>query len=324
MKTTLIATFTAVTILGGALTAAVSSPVVGQSLMAIGGELEARSYGLTEKTVTAAGIAHRLYEGGDPGKPTLVLLHGYSADKDVWPRFASHLIQDFHILIPDMAGHGETGFQADWNYTIPAQAERIVALMDAMQVQQFHVAGNSMGGMISATLALHYPDRVLTATAIDPAGVRSPEPSNMDRMVAAGRNPFQVRNDDEFRRFYAMTMAKPPYLPDVVIKGMSKTYQDRREELAEIFRQFSGKDLLENRLTDIQPPLFLIWGDRDELLHVSAVDVWKAGVPRIETVVMPGIGHMPMVETPAETATLVKTFIQRQNAVPLIRSSTQP
>ncbi|HEY1058873.1 MAG TPA: alpha/beta hydrolase [Limnobacter sp.] len=293
-----------------------ANPVTGQLFMQYGGQLEARVHGFTEKTVTAAGIAHRLYEGGDTNKPTVVLLHGYSADKDVWPRFAAHLVKDYHVVIPDMAGHGETGFQADWDYTIPAQAARVVALMDAMDVKQFHVVGNSMGGYISATLAANFPDRVLSVSALDPAGVQSPKPSKMAQMVAAGRNPFEVQSAEQFKEFYAMTMAKPPYLPQFVLNGMAKTYMDRRDQLATIFKAIHQMDVLGKRLGDIKAPMLLLWGAKDDLIDVSSVPVWQAGVKNLRVKIYDDLGHMPMVEAPEESARDVKAFIDSVQTTP--------
>ncbi|MDH4395016.1 MAG: alpha/beta hydrolase [Limnobacter sp.] len=295
---------------GLALANAATYPAVGEKTLQVGGQIEARVHGLTEKSVLAGGISHRIYEGGDAQKPTLVLLHGYSADKDVWPRFAAHLVKDFHIVIPDMAGHGETGFHKDWTYDIPSQAARIVALMDEMGVDKFHVAGNSMGGFITATLAANYPGRVMSATAIDPAGVMPPVASKMDKMIAAGQNPFEVQDRAQFDAFYAMTMAKPPYMPKFVLDGLAKTYQDRREELAVIYQGFHRKDMLDNRLADIKVPFFLIWGKKDELLDVSSVSVWQAGVPGIKVHVFEELGHMPMVEAPKATADVVGGFLK--------------
>lgn len=295
---------------GLALANVATYPVVGEKALQVGGQIEARVHGLTEKSVLAAGINHRVYEGGDAQKPTLVLLHGYSADKDVWPRFAAHLVNDYHIVIPDMAGHGETGFQEDWAYDIPSQAARIVALMDQMGVEKFHVAGNSMGGFITATLAVNYPNRVLSATAIDPAGVMPPVASKMDKMIAAGQNPFEVQDRAQFDAFYAMTMAKPPYMPKFVLDGLSKTYQDRREELAAIYRGFHRKDMLDNRLAEIKVPFFLMWGKQDELLDVSSVAVWQAGVPNIKVHVFEDLGHMPMLEAPKQSALLLDEFLK--------------
>lgn len=308
MKKMLVVTVVAVALVG-TLWKAQTDPSVGQYFLSTLGQVESRIRGFHEKTVVSDGIAYRLYEGGDPKNPTLVLLHGYSADKDVWPRFASNLVDDFHIVIPDMAGHGETGFNPKWTYDIPSQAKRVVGLMDTLHIERFHVAGNSMGGMITATLALDYPERIITATPIDPAGVISPKPSGMEQMLEKGRNPFQVRDEKSFREFYSMTMAKPPYLPDFVLKGLEKTYIERREELAVMFKHFYGHNMLDDRLQELKVPMLIIWGDQDELIDVSAVPVWKAKAPGLKTEIMPGIGHMPMLEAPEQTAELVKSFI---------------
>jgi pimeloyl-ACP methyl ester carboxylesterase len=241
------------------------------------------------------------------------MLHGYSADKDVWPRFASQFVRDYHIVIPDMAGHGETGFNMEWTYDIPSQARRITELMDAMGVDRFHVVGNSMGGFISATLAADYPQRVLSATAIDPAGVIPPKASKMDRMVATGRNPFEVSDWEQFNEFYGMTMAKPPYMPEFILAGMAKTYAQRRDELKVIFKGFHRKDMLDQRLGDIKVPFLLVWGQKDDLLDVSSVKVWQQGLPSAKVHVFEELGHMPMVEDPKASAAVLADFLKSAN-----------
>jgi pimeloyl-ACP methyl ester carboxylesterase len=147
-----------------------------------------------------------------------VLLHGYSADKQVWVRFARPLLDRYEVIIPDLAGHGATGFVPGLDYSGPAQARRVAAMLDTLGIAKAHVAGNSMGGFITAHFALAYPQRTLSAGLIDPAGVNSPEPSDMGKLLAGGRNPFEVNSRAEFDDFYAMTMAQPPWLPGIVIR----------------------------------------------------------------------------------------------------------
>lgn len=274
-------------------------------------DLEASLFGFQQKEADIGELSLSYYESErSANKPTLLLLHGYSADKDVWPRFARHLVDDYHIIIPDFAGHGDTEFNKDWNYSAPKQAERILALIDKLQIQQAHVAGNSMGGFIAAYFAKDYPQRTLSALLIDPAGVHSTEISDMGKMLAKGRNPFEIDNNEEFAEFYPMTMANPPWLPGFVLAAISEGYQQRQPQLKQIFADFHEKDMLDSQLHEIQVPVLLLWGQEDRLIHVSSVDVWKAGIPNIQVEVWPGIGHMPMVEAPARTATLYKNFLK--------------
>ena len=262
-------------------------------------DIEANIYGFTQLKVDIDELSISLYMSQyDPQKETLLMLHGYSADKDVWPRFARHFVDDYNVIIPDMAGHGDTGFDSQWDYHMPQQARRLVALLDVMDIETVHVIGNSMGGFVAAHLAKDYPNRILSTLLIDPAGVHSPELSDMDKMLSQGRNPFEIHNRSEFDAFYAMTMAEPPWLPDFVLGAVNEKYQNRRHQLSLIFRDFHHQDMLDDELNKIVSPVLLLWGKEDRILHVSGVEVWKAGVDNIQIEIFSGIGHMPMVEVP--------------------------
>lgn len=274
-------------------------------------DLEAKLYGFDEHRVDIGEMEWVLYRNDNAGKPAIVMVHGFSADKDVWPRFAKHFVADFDVIIPDLAGHGDTGFDATWDYSIAAQTDRVAALLAALNIEQAHIIGNSMGGYLAAQFAIRYPQQTLSATMVDPAGVSFPVPSEMYQLIAQGDNPFFIESRRDFDRFYPMTMAKPPYLPKVVLAAVAQKYIERREQLEKIFNDFHGSELLDNQLSQLTAPAMLWWGDQDRLLHVSAVPVWQAGVPQLETHVFEGIGHMPMVEIPQQTATLYRAFLDR-------------
>lgn len=272
---------------------------------------EASLYGFTTEQVDIGDMTLSLYHHKNPGKPVIVMLHGYSADKNVWPRFARHLTDDYDIIIPDMAGHGDSPFNAQWSYGMPAQAERLNRLLDKMQVPAAHIIGNSMGGFLTATFAIEYPQRTLSATMVDPAGVMSPEKSDMFKMLDAGRNPFIVNNRKEFDEFYAMTMEHPPVVPDIVLEAVYEKYKSRQAQLQKIFDDFHASDYLEEKLPQLKTPAMLWWGDHDRLLHVSAVPVWQAGIPQLEVHVFKGYGHMAMMEMPGKSAEIYRQFLSK-------------
>lgn len=275
---------------------------------------EAKLYGFSEQTIPVGDLSLSVYRnstnlGSD--KPSILMLHGFSAEKTVWLRFAKHLADDFNIIIPDMAGHGQTGFKPEWDYTAPAQAARLLALLDRLQIQQVHIIGNSMGGFIAAHFARLYPERTLTATLVDPAGVSSPEPSVMGRMLTNGQNPFQVSSREDFDQFYSMTMSQPPFVPDFVKAGVAERYQARRDELKLMFEHVHGRDALDEHLSSIAVPVLIMWGGQDQLIHVSSAEVWQQGLPNSEVKIWPEIGHMPMVEIPQESAAVHRDFLSR-------------
>lgn len=279
--------------------------VVYESAIAI----ETRIYGLKQTQVDIGEMKISLYHNELSDRETIVMVHGFSADKNNFIRFARYFTDDFNVVIPDMAGHGDTGFEDSWDYTIPVQASRITKIIEQLEIEKVHVIGNSMGGFISAYFAKMYPHQTLSATLVDPAGVTSPEASDMQKMLAQGRNPFLVHNRQEFDSFYAMTMENPPYVPGFVLEAISEKHQQRREQLIQIFADILETDLLDSSLDEIPAPVLLLWGEEDRLIHVSSVDVWKAGIKDIQVKTWPGIGHMPMLEIPQESAEVYRRFL---------------
>jgi pimeloyl-ACP methyl ester carboxylesterase len=250
------------------------------------------------------------WQGGPyEASSSVLMLHGYSADKNLWLRFARHFVGTHRVIIPDIAGHGETGFKAGGGYDIPLQAKRMIQLLDVCGVEKVHVIGNSMGGYIAAWLAATYPDRIASVALIDPAGVTAPEASDLERHLAKGHNPFLIHSREEFRRFYAMTMAEPPWVPGVVLDAVAQRYEQSRDELEEIFNDFRASPPMEPKLADIKCPALLLWGHKDRLIDVSSVAVWSKGIVDLRVHIWDHIGHMPMVEQPANTARLYREFL---------------
>ena len=270
------------------------------------------SVGLRGHTQDVAGFRIGYDEGGTEHDSTVLLIHGFSADRDVWTRFAGGL-RDRHLLIPDLPGHGRTPFTPGAGYSAPAQADRLVAFLDAVGVERVHVIGNSMGGFIAATLALRAPERVDSLALVDAAGLRVTAPSTLSRMLEAGRNPFLLDDPSEFDAFYAMTMAKAPFMPGIVRRAIAHEYVARRDQLAEIFSDFHhGPDMLDTRLGEIAVPTWVAWGRQDQLLDVSAATAYADGIPDAQLTIYDDLGHMPMFEAPRRSSRDYRDFLSRR------------
>jgi len=272
--------------------------------------LETKIYGLEKSSVDIGEMEMSLLQNNNQSRPTILMLHGFSADKINWIRFAKHLDSDFNIVIPDMAGHGETGFSKDWNYSSPVQAARLVKLLDKLGLDKVHIIGNSMGGNIAAQFAKNYPQRILTLALIDPAGVIAPVLGDMDKQLQQGKNPFLINTQEEFINFFHMTMADPPWIPGFVLEAIADKYIKRRSELDQIWLDINEKNLLDNKMDQIKVRTFLIWGKKDRLLDVSSVKIWKK-IADIEVEIYPEIGHMAMLEIPQQSAERYLSFLAK-------------
>lgn len=286
-------------------------PGIGQVLFDLSMALETRFSRLRKITVPISEMTVSTLQGGPyEASSSILMLHGYSADKGLWLRMARPFVNDYRVVIPDLAGHGETGFKAGGGYDIPTQARRVIELLDACGLDKVHVIGNSMGGHLAAWLAATSPDRVLTLALLNPAGVTSPQPSDMDRQLAAGHNPSLVHSREEFMPFYAMTMASPPWVPGMVMAAVAERYVQQREELAEIYTDFRASPPMEPHLAAIRAPSLLLWGRQDRVIDVSSVPAWSKGIADLRVEIWDGIGHLPMIEQPGKTAALYRDFLK--------------
>ena len=97
--------------------------------------------------------------------PTVTMIHCFGSDKKYWDFHKKSFI-DYNSLVIDVPGHGQSKLY-DEPCTLSQIADDIVALLDHLGIQKIHLGGVSMGGMISQTLILKYPDRVASLMLIN-------------------------------------------------------------------------------------------------------------------------------------------------------------
>ncbi|WP_299806395.1 alpha/beta fold hydrolase [uncultured Shewanella sp.] len=92
--------------------------------------------------------------------PVLLLGHSYLWDSEMWAPQIAHLSQSFRCIVPDLWGHGCSGFLPSNCRNLRDIATHMLELMDALNIEKFSVIGLSVGAMWGAELALKAPTRV--------------------------------------------------------------------------------------------------------------------------------------------------------------------
>lgn len=247
----------------------------------------------------------------DPERETVVLLHGFSGDKTNWPRFAGAFGgTDYNLVIPDLPGHGDTTSDEKLAYDIDTQARRVLSLMTALDVKRFHVAGNSMGGAISARAAWLEPSRIYTLGLFNAAGAKATE-SDFDAALKEGVNPLIVKQPEDMDRVIEYAMAQPPFIPWPITDAIARRSVARATLNEKIFRDLvrdDGLDLQTN-LPVIAARTLILWGDKDRLLHVDNAALFERLMPNAKRVVLKDIGHVPMLEAPEQSARIYRDFL---------------
>lgn len=256
------------------------------------------------------------YENNGKGE-TLVLLHGFTGDKDNWTQFAAELKQ-YHLIIPDLGGHGQTCFDESTVYSIPFQAQLLHQFLAKLNVNKYHLAGNSMGGWITTYYAATYPDDVKTITLFDAAGVTSPVKSPFFLVRDKGENPFFFTDQAGFATLLGYAMEDPPFFPWPVMNVQFRHILAQQPRMKKIFNDISGNNpattetqMVDSLLEKIKQPALIVWGKQDRVLDVSMADVFANGLVNHEKVLLDGVGHVPMLERPTQTAKIYAEFIEK-------------
>jgi abhydrolase domain-containing protein 6 len=293
-----------------------------QSLFNKGLSVERWRSSLEEKKMQVNDLSVSYLERQGSGE-TIVLLHGFSADKDNWVRFVRYLPETYRVIAIDLPGHGST--TRDWNstYSIDFMTQGFARTVDALHLDRFHLAGNSMGGYVSTLYSASHPDRVLTLCLVDPAGIiKSPQPSDREISLAHGVNPLVPKDIDQFYTMLEYAFYHQPYLPWPARSVTASRYLERSK-----FNEKMWADLMETRvdsanyLKDIHMPVLLMWGDRDRIIHVSTVSVFQKGLPQVETLIYKDCGHMPMLEIPKQSALDYAAYLKGKHEA---KSSPEP
>ena len=264
------------------------------------------------------------YLTGGKGEP-LLLLHGFGADKDNWTLIAPYLVAKYQLIIPDLAGFGESPFLEGKTYSPTEQVDLLIGFVRQLGVHKLHVGGNSMGGYLAAKFAQKVGSDVQSVWLLAPAGVTTEKNADGISLIESGDNPLIIHTESDFDRLIRLCFEVPPSTPKAIKSFLFKKARDRAVVNSRLFSDLIGGQTipeenplkLEDSIEKIESNIFLVWGDSDRILHVDGLQVLEEKLAnanrRHESVMMNNMGHIPMIERPEDTATDFLNFSQRMH-----------
>ncbi|HET7664221.1 MAG TPA: alpha/beta fold hydrolase [Rhodanobacteraceae bacterium] len=271
----------------------------------------AEAAGLSTHTLQV-GNTRWTYDEGGKG-PTIVLLHGYDMDRNVWLKVAGPLAKNFHLIIPDLPGWGESTRIKGADYGVEAQAKRLAAFLHTLGLNHPMLVGHSMGGAIAGYYASVHPDRVGSLVLMDSLGLSFKE-NDFAKQALAGHNPFLIDNRKDYARMAKLVFDHPPDLPGRFVDALVAKNKANRAFLERVFnrlRQPGEYDVLDGRLSRLTVPVLGIWCHDDRVIDPSALDTLRNGLtaaPSISVTVINGCGHVPQIEKPEATVRILSGF----------------
>ena len=266
--------------------------------------------GLDSRNVQVGEFNIHYYEGGPQGAETILMIHGFGADKGNWLRFSRPLTARYHVIALDLPGFGDSS-KPEGSYDVGTQVERLNAFAKALGIHKLHLIGNSMGGHIAALYAARHPEQVLSVALLNNAGVSAPQASELFKHLDRGdANPLLVRNADDFNNMLDLLFVEKPPLPESLKQYLAERAMASHDFNQKIFSQLRERYIpLEPELAKIQVPTLLLWGDQDQVLDISSIKVMQPLLKQPTVVIMQACGHLPMIERPEETAEHYQTFL---------------
>jgi abhydrolase domain-containing protein 6 len=272
---------------------------------------EAMNAQLEKHSVQAGDTQWVYYEGGQG--PTIVLLHGFAARKEVWLKVAPMLTAHFRVVIPDLPGWGESSRVPNASYNIDNQAARLNDFVQTLHLQHALFVGHSMGGAIAGVYAAEHPQDVAELALIDSFGLKFKE-NDFAKEAMSGKDPFIYDDRAGFLRATSLAFEHMPNIPgrfiDVFVKDNIKNRAFIESTFNEL-REDSQVNALQSRLDKLTMPTLGMWCHDDKIIDVSALDSLRNGLthaPAISTSVLNGCNHMPQMEKPQEFSQVLTSF----------------
>jgi pimeloyl-ACP methyl ester carboxylesterase len=258
--------------------------------------------------LVATDIAQANVRGEGEG-PAVVLIHGFSAALDWWDDIAPSLAKTHRVIRLDLIGHGGTAAPRS-GYDIPHQAAFVGAVLDKLGVDRVTVIGHSMGGEVATALAEARPRRIDRVVLIDTPPADEVEFDAVTRAYlfpVIGQVLAHLRTDTALRRGLAQGFAPGFAVPPRFVADVRQlTYTAFRSAHAES-AAYRAQRAVSDRLTalDPVPPTLVIFGALDAIVSPQSAALFER-VPEAKVVVLPGVGHSPMVEAPAKVIELIE------------------
>ena len=249
------------------------------------------------REISVRGVPVRLLSGG--AGPPLLFLHG-AGGAGRWLPFQEHLAERFAVELPSHPGHGGAP-AAEWIEHISDLAFHYLDLLDALGLARVHLVGASLGGWIAAEIDVMASHRLKSLVLIDPVGIK----------VEGWIYPFLFAMDlpEVVSTVFHDVMAAAPLLPpDQSPETLLELARERAALARVAWNPYLYNPLLRRRLSRIEAPTLLCWGEHDRVAPLACARVWAAEIRGARLEVFGGSGHVPHLEEPARVAVAVGDF----------------
>ncbi len=145
-----------------------------------GASLPEKGLGPASRFYVSQRLRLHYVDWGNEGAPPLLLIHGGRDHARSWDAVARVLRDDWHVIAPDLRGHGDSAWAIGGTYALHDFVFDVTQLVDSLETDQVTIVGHSLGGAVSLHFTGLFPERVRKLVAIEGLG---PAPDLAKRMA---------------------------------------------------------------------------------------------------------------------------------------------
>lgn len=267
-----------------------------------------------ERCVIVGGLRFNYQDHGSG--PPIVLIHGVAGSATDWNGLVPPLVEAGHrVICVETRGAGYSDRPHPDDYSVWTLAREVARFLRRIRVTGVTVVGNSLGGAIALALARKAPRAVSRLVLLDAvaysgsmplvvSGLRVPAlPGLLARVMpprplvgfvlsCLGGDPSWVSRD--LVAEYAHEMSLPNRVLTMFAMLRAVVRSDPRH--------------FEREIPRVARPTLIVWGERDPVFPLRDAERLHREIDGSKLVVLPGRGHMPNLEAPAEVAEAVLRF----------------
>lgn len=240
----------------------------------------------------------------DTGRgPPLVLVHGVGGDADQWAFCLEALAVSHRVIAIDLLGFGRSD-KPSIDYRIAGYVELLERFLTKLDIGRASLLGHSLGGWITASFALAFPERVETLILTDAAGI--------DEAAAAIPIDLKVSTLANMRTVFHAMFYDPALVKDGLVelayslhleRGDGATIRSVLETLA------SPAEKLDAALARMRVPTLILWGENDAITPLAMAHVFHRRIAGSQLRIIPQCGHLPPLEKAGAFVDAVRAFL---------------
>ena len=236
----------------------------------------------------------------DTETPPLVLIHGAGGTHLYWPPEIRRL-RGYCVYAIDLPGHGKSS-TSDGQQSITEYARFLVQWLESLQLRRAVLVGHSMGSAIALILAIQHPEYVVGLGLLG-AGARLRVNPELLKYIADQTTFYKATDLLVSCSFSANT---PAHLVELALKRLLETRQ------SVLFGDLVACDRFDvmDQLGSIKQPALVICGEEDQLTPLRYAQYLANSIPDARLSIIPGAGHMSMLEKPDLVADSLLSFLQ--------------